>query len=198
MEDLGEVGVLAHPVAAAADVDDMAVMQQAIDERSGHDLVAQDLAPLLEAFIGGQHSGCALIAPVDELEEEHGAGLADRQVADLVDDQERRIGEDLEAASQLAGGLGFFERGDEVGQSAVVDPAPALGRRDRQTDREVRLADAGRAPDTLLTNRRSASGIAGIRWLIRSFESPAAGTVAGRPAMSWRFLTARRRRCRCG
>ena len=51
MEDLGEVGVLAHPVAAAADVDDMAVMQQAIDERSGHDLVAQDLAPLLEAFM---------------------------------------------------------------------------------------------------------------------------------------------------
>ena len=128
MEDLGEVGVLAHPVAAAADVDDMAVMRQAIDERSGHDLVAQDLAPLLEAFIGGQHSGCALIAPVDELEEEHGAGLADRQVADLVDDQERRIGEDLEAASQLAGGLGFFERGDEVGQSAVVDSAPALSR----------------------------------------------------------------------
>ena len=84
MEDLGEVGVLAHPVAAAADVDDMAVMQQAIDERSGHDLVAQDLAPLLEAFIGGQHSGCALIAPVDELEEEHGAGLADRQSTDDV------------------------------------------------------------------------------------------------------------------
>ena len=128
MEDLGEVGVLAHPVAAAADVDDMAVMQQAIDERSGHDLVAQDLAPLLEAFIGGQHSGCALIAPVDELEEEHGAGLADRQVADLVDDQERRTGEDLEAASQLAGGLGFFERGDEVGRSTVVDSAPALRR----------------------------------------------------------------------
>ena len=110
MEDLGEVGVLAHPVAAAADVDDMAVMQQPVDERSGHDLVAQNLAPLLEAFIGGQHSGCALIAPVDELEEEHGAGLTDRQVADLVDDQERGIGEDLEAASQLAGGLGFFER----------------------------------------------------------------------------------------
>ena len=116
--------MLPHAIAVAADVDDMAVMQQAIDERSGHDLVAQDLAPLLEAFIGGQHSGCALIAPVDELEEEHGAGLADRQVADLVDDQERRIGEDLEAASQLAGGLGFFERGDEVGQSAVVDSAP--------------------------------------------------------------------------
>ena len=153
--------MLAHPVAVAADVDDMAVMQQAIDERSGHeasspkiwphrsghDLVAQDLAPLLEAFIGGQHSGCALIAPVDELEEEHGAGLADRQVADLVDDQERRIGEDLEAASQLAGGLGFFERGDEVGQSAVVDSAPALSRGNGEADREMRLADARRAEE---------------------------------------------------
>ena len=42
MEDLGEVGVLAHAVAAPADVDDMAVVQQAIDESSGHDLVAQD------------------------------------------------------------------------------------------------------------------------------------------------------------
>ncbi len=120
MEDLGEVGVMTHAVAVAADVDDMAVMQQPVDERSGHDLVTQDLAPLLEAFVGGQHSGCTLIAPVDELEEEHGSGLVDRQVADLVDDQERRIGEDLESASQLAGGLGFFERGDEISQSAVV------------------------------------------------------------------------------
>ena len=76
MEDLGEVGVLTHPVAVAVDVDDMAVVQQAIDERSSHDLVAQDLAPLLEALVGRQHSGYALIAPVDELEEEHRAGLA--------------------------------------------------------------------------------------------------------------------------
>ena len=85
-EDVGVVAVVEPPLKffqiavhvlgthlAAADVDDMAVMQQAIDECSGHDLVAQDLAPLFEAFIGGQHSGCALIAPVDELEEEHGA-----------------------------------------------------------------------------------------------------------------------------
>ena len=132
-------------------------MQQAIDECSGHDLVAQDL--IFEAFIGGEHSGCALVAPVDELEEEHGAGLADRQVADLVDDQERGIGEDLEAASELAGGLGFFERGDEIGQSAVVDSAPALRRRNGEADREMRLADARRAEedDVLLTAKKPSS-----------------------------------------
>ena len=79
--------------------------------------------------------------------------LPDRQVADLVDDQERGIGEDLEAASQLAGGLGFFERSDEVGQSAVVDSAPALSSGDGEADRQMRLADARRSPDTLLINR---------------------------------------------
>ena len=136
--------MLAHAVAAAADVDDMAVVQQAIDERSGHDLVAQDLAPFLEPFIGRQHSRCAFVAPVDELKEQHGTALADGQVADLVDDQERGIGEDFEAASQLAGGLGFFEGGDEVGQSAVVDSAPALSRSNGEADREMRLADARR------------------------------------------------------
>ena len=198
MEDLGEVGVLTHPVAAAADVDDVTVVQEPIDECGGHDLVAQDLAPLLEPFVGREHGGCALVAAVDELEEEHRAGLADGQVADLVDDQERGIGEDFEAASQLAGGLGFFERGDEVGQSAVVDSAPALSRGNGEADREMRLADARRAPDTLLTNRPSASDIRGIRWLTRSSESPVAGTVAGRPATSSRFPTARRRRCPCG
>ena len=181
MEDLGEVGVLAHPVAAAADVDDMAVMQQPVDERSGHDLVAQDLAPLLEAFIGGQHSGCALIAPVDELEEEHGAGLADRQVADLVDDQERRIGEDLEAASQLAGGLGFFERGDEVGQSAVVDSAPALSRGSGEADREMRLADARRAEeDHVLLTLQEAELVERVDLLAldRGLESEGGGCCA--------------------
>ena len=106
---------------------------------------AQDLTPLFEPFVGREHGGCALVAPVDELEEEHGAGLADRQVADLVDDQERGIGEDLEAASELTGGLGFFERGDEIGQSAVVDSAPALRRRNGKADRQWCTASAAAA-----------------------------------------------------
>ena len=43
-------------------------MQQPVDERSGHDFVAQDLTPLFEPFVGREHGGCALVAPVDELE----------------------------------------------------------------------------------------------------------------------------------
>jgi hypothetical protein len=48
-----EVGVLAHPVAVAADVDDMTVVHQMVNERRSHDLIAQDVAPFLEALVGG-------------------------------------------------------------------------------------------------------------------------------------------------
>ena len=43
MEVFGEFGMVPHPVAVAADVDDMTVMQEAVDERCGHDLVAEAL-----------------------------------------------------------------------------------------------------------------------------------------------------------
>ena len=60
-----------------------------------------------------------------------------------------RTGEEdgLEPVVEAAGGLGLFQGVDEFRQRSVVDPAPALGRGDGQTDREVRLADAGRAEE---------------------------------------------------
>ena len=53
MEHFREFGVMTHAVAVAADVDDVTVVQQPVDECRGHDLVAQDLAshsskPLLD------------------------------------------------------------------------------------------------------------------------------------------------------
>ena len=41
---------------------------------------------LPEAFVRGQHGRSKLVAARHELEEEHGAGAADGQIADLVDD----------------------------------------------------------------------------------------------------------------
>ena len=80
------------PLLGAGHVDDMTVMQEPVDECRGHDLVAQDLAPLLEALVGGEHGGRVLVAPVDELEEEGGAVARDGQVADLVVVEQRRVG----------------------------------------------------------------------------------------------------------
>jgi tetratricopeptide (TPR) repeat protein len=97
--------VLAHPVAVAADVDDVAVMDEPVDRGTGHDVVTDDLAPLLEALVAGEHGGGALVAPAHELAEEHGPGAGDGQVADLVDDEERGEDQGLEPLGQPAGGL---------------------------------------------------------------------------------------------
>jgi hypothetical protein len=110
--------VVPEAVAVTADVDHVAVVQEAVDERGGHDVVAEDLAPLLEAPIRGEDRGGGLVASGHELVEEHGAVAGDGQVADLVDDEERRVGERLEAVAELGGGLGLLERGDQVGERA--------------------------------------------------------------------------------
>ena len=70
--------MLTHPVAVTADIDHVAMMHQAVDQRGGHDLIAQDTAPLLEALVGGQDRGGVFVARVDELEEQHGAVAVDR------------------------------------------------------------------------------------------------------------------------
>ena len=50
-ESLPELGVLSHAVAVSSDVDEVAVMQDAVDEGGSHDLIAYDLAPFLEALV---------------------------------------------------------------------------------------------------------------------------------------------------
>lgn len=80
--------MLPHAIAVATDVDAVAVVEQAVDQRGGRDLVAEDAAPLLEALVGGEDGGSGLVAPVHELEEEGGSGAGDGDVADLVDDEQ--------------------------------------------------------------------------------------------------------------
>ena len=92
-------------------IDDVAPMEKPVQERGGHDLVAEDPAPLLEALVRRQHRGGVAVASVDELEEEHRAALGDRQVADLVDDQECRVGQRFEPSVEPARSLGLLERG---------------------------------------------------------------------------------------
>jgi hypothetical protein len=96
MQCLPELRVLAHAVAVAANRDQMTVADEPIDEGRCHRLVAEDLAPVLEAFIGREHGGRVLIPARHQLKEEHRACPADGKVADLVDHEQRRMREDLQ------------------------------------------------------------------------------------------------------
>jgi hypothetical protein len=51
----GEVAGGPDGVAVAADVDDVTVVQEPVDQRLGHVVIAEDLASGLEAFAAGEH-----------------------------------------------------------------------------------------------------------------------------------------------
>lgn len=52
-----QIGVLAQPVARPLDLDDDGVVQQPVEKSGGNDGVAEHLAPLGEATIGGEDHG---------------------------------------------------------------------------------------------------------------------------------------------
>ena len=82
-------------------------MQQAIEDRRGDDGIAKHLTPLAEALVGGEDNRAPLIAPRDELEEEVRPMLVNRDVADLVDDQQLGQTILLEALLEPILGIGF-------------------------------------------------------------------------------------------
>ena len=64
--------------------------------------LAEDLPPLLKPLVRGQHRRGPLVAARHQPEEQHGAVTRDWEVADLVDDQQRRMGEHLQPLQQVA------------------------------------------------------------------------------------------------
>ena len=86
--------MVTHSVGVATDVDDMAVVQHSIDDSCRHHFVAEYASPLIECSVRSQHRGGVLVAPTHQLEEQHCAGLADGDVADLIDDKKRWMAED--------------------------------------------------------------------------------------------------------
>ena len=65
-------------------------MCEPIQEGAGESLRAKHLGPLLEGEVGGEHEAVLLVCPADHLEEEFGAGLGERHIAQLIKEQEMK------------------------------------------------------------------------------------------------------------
>ena len=61
--------MVTHSEGVAADVHDVAVVHDSIDERRGHDFVSQYAPPVVKSLVGGQHRGSMLVSAAHELEE---------------------------------------------------------------------------------------------------------------------------------
>ncbi len=95
---LGAVGV-------AVDGDDLGVVDEAVDECGGNDIVGEDFAPAAEWHVRGDQDRALFVAAGDELEEQVGGIGVERQVADLVDDDQPVAAEPFEFGDQAAGGV---------------------------------------------------------------------------------------------
>ena len=168
--------MLAQAVARTLDLDDDGVMKEAIEECGGDDGIAEDLAPFGEAAVGGENHSAALVARVDELEEEVGTAGTKGQVPDLVDDEKRVAGNEADALPELAFALGLEQRGDDISEGAEVDALAGLDGLDTKGDCQMGLAGAGwpEEVDDLLRTMKSSSANARMRlrssdgWKVKS------------------------------
>jgi hypothetical protein len=133
-------------VGRAAKVEDPTAFQDAIDDGLREVGVVEDGSPGGERFVGGEdHRLVMQVAVVDDMEEKIGGVVSDREVADLIDDEDVGMGVESEMGSELSVTLSSGERFNEVGRAgeerfvAVLDGAVSDG------DGEVGLARAAGA-----------------------------------------------------
>ena len=120
--------MFAQPVAGTLDVDDDGVVEQPVQQGGRDHGIAEDLPPFGKAAIGGQNHGAAFVAGVDQLEEQVACPRADTEVADLIDDQQRRSAEIADALAQASFAFGTGEAVDDIGERGEVDAAARADR----------------------------------------------------------------------
>ena len=122
------VSVLEAP-AGVAGFDDVAVVRQAVEHGSRHLGVAKNLRPICKRQIGGDEQRRVLVKLADQMEQQLAAGLAERQIAKFVDDNDiiaqQRLGEPTAATSRLL----LLELVDQIDQ--VEEPAARTAANDR-------------------------------------------------------------------
>ena len=89
-------------VGIAFKAEDLSVMDEPVDHRGGGHVVAEDLTPPGERLVAGDDHRCAFVAAGDEHEHQaRGLGV-ERDVADLVADQQRDPLQAVELVVELA------------------------------------------------------------------------------------------------
>ena len=100
---LGRSGAVFEPPAFVAGLDDLAMMSEAIEQCRCHLGVAEDARPFAEGEIGRDDDRGALVETADQVEQELSAGLRERQIAELIENDEVQAGEIVGEPSLAAG-----------------------------------------------------------------------------------------------
>src|SRR5277367_4689425 len=126
--------------------EDVAAVGKTIEQRGRHLRVAEHGGPLAEAQVRRDDDAGALVELAQQMEEQGAAGGAERQVAQLVEDDEIGVGEPGCDLARFALKLLLFESVDEFdGGEEPYALAVMLDRLDADRGGEMRLPRAGAA-----------------------------------------------------
>ena len=132
-----------QPVGPAGYLDQVAVVAHPVRDRARRHVVPEHPAPAADPHVGGDDRRALLVARRYQLEQQVRARAADVEVAELVDDQQPRVGVVLEPLLEDTARRGVLQVLDEPGAVHEPDLAPRPDCLDAQRDGEVRLAHAG-------------------------------------------------------
>ena len=94
---------------------------QPVEQRAGQALGGEHAGPLVERQIAGDDGGAALVALGEHLEQQLGAGLGERHIAEFVDDQQLVAGELALQAQQPLLVAGLDQLVDQGGRGGEAD-----------------------------------------------------------------------------
>ena len=120
-------------------------MDEPVDHGGRDDVVTEDLAPPTERHVRGDQERSLLVAGGDELEEQVRCGRVEGDVADLVDDEQLVAAPAFEFLVEAVGVVSVREAGQPASRGVEQDRLSRVRGLESQTDRQVSLADAGRA-----------------------------------------------------
>src|SRR5215207_6931952 len=84
---------LCEPIAVAVHFENVDMMGKTIEQSAGQPLGAKHAGPFVERQIAGHDGRAPLVTLAEDLEQQLGAGLRQRYIAKLVDDQQLVAGE---------------------------------------------------------------------------------------------------------
>ena len=150
---------LLEAVGVGVHLQDVDVVGDAVEQCAGEPLGAEDLGPLVEGQVAGDQRRGALVALADGLEEQLGAGLRQRHIAQFVDDQQLVGGELLLEAPQVLLVAGLDQFADQSGGGDEANAMAALTSCQTERQGDVGLAGAAVAEqqDVFLAGRDTPS-----------------------------------------
>ena len=118
-----------EPPAFVAGLDDVAMVGQPVEERGGHLGIAEHLWPFAERQVGGDDNRGLFVEAADEMEQQLPARQRERQIAELIEDDEIDPRQMIGDASRFTGaGLGL-EPVDQIDGVEEADPGNRYARR---------------------------------------------------------------------